>query len=359
MDAKRTTIPSPGLLMIVGTYTSSGSQGVYAYGVQPVSGTPTQLAAVQVLNPSYVAINPDHSRIYAVSENGPDDSMVAAIGLDCHTGRMRVLGSVNSCGWSPCHIAMIGTGALAVANYGSGSLAVLGINADGTVAACRQLLQWDDHGSPPRQATSHLHFSMPTPDGRRLIATNLGGDCLYVMRIGHNGSGTPTLSEERVVRVADGCGPRHFVFSRSGTMLHVLTELSCEVMTFGYSSESGRMQLLQSVKIAQSGAGGDIQLSPDGLTLYASVRCSGCDGVAIMRITPEGLPEVVAFQPTGGHPRSLAITPDGRLLMAACRDSNAVQVYARNAKSGLLTHVSGSDVSVSMPVCVKFVDPNR
>ena len=77
MDAKRTTIPSPGLLMIVGTYTSSGSQGVYAYGVQPVSGTPTQLAAVQVLNPSYVAINPDHSRIYAVSENGPDDSMVA------------------------------------------------------------------------------------------------------------------------------------------------------------------------------------------------------------------------------------------------------------------------------------------
>ncbi len=358
MDAKPTPDPAPSLLMIVGTYTSRGSQGVYAYGLQP-SGTARQLAAVQVLNPSYVAVSPDHSRIYAVSENGPCDSMVAAIGLDEHTGRMRVLGSVNSCGWSPCHIAMVGTDALAVANYGSGSLAVLGINADGTVAPCRQLLQWDDHGTPPRQATSHLHFSMPTPDGRRLIATNLGGDCLYVMRIGHDGCGVPTLSEEHVVRVAACSGPRHFVFSHGGTMLHVLTELSCEVLTFSYSPESGRLKLLQSVKIAQSGAGGDIQLSPDGLTMYASVRCSGCDGVAIMRITPSGLPEVVAFQPTGKHPRSLAITPDGNLLMAACRDSDAVQVYARDAASGLLAHVPGSDVPVSMPVCVKFVDPNR
>ncbi len=358
MDAKHPPNPNQSLLMIVGTYTSRGSQGVYAYGLQRPFGAATQLAAVQVLNPSYVAVSPDRSRIYAVSENGPDDSMVATIGLDRHTGRMRVLGSVNSCGWSPCHIALAGGDSLAVANYGSGSLALMGIGADGMATRCRQLLQWDDHGAPPRQATSHLHFSMPTPNGRRLIATNLGGDCLYVMRMGRDASGVLTLSKEQTVRVAAGSGPRHFVFSHDGTMLHVLTELSCEVMTFSYDSESGRLQLLHSVKIAQSGAGGDIQLSPDGQTLYASVRCSQCDGVSIMRIAPSGLPQAVAFQPTGKHPRSLAITPDGQLLMAACRDSDAVQVYARDAASGLLTHLPGSDVAVSMPVCVKFVDPN-
>lgn len=359
MDANLPSIPAHGLLMIVGTYTARGSQGVYAYGLQQPQGSATQLAAVQVLNPSYVAISPDHSHIYAVSENGPDDSMVAAIALNAHTGGMRVLGSVNSCGWSPCHIAMIGGDTLAVANYGSGSLAVLGIGSNGTVSPCRQLLQWHDHGAPPRQATSHLHFSMPTPDGRRLIATNLGGDCLYVMRIGRDAGEAPALSEESVVRVAAGSGPRHFVFNREGTMLHLLTELSCEVMTFSYSPESGRLQLLQSVKIAPGGAGGDIQLSPDGLTLYASVRCSQCDGVAIMRIAASGLPKMVAFQPTGKHPRSLAITPDGQMLMAACRDSDAVQAYTRNAESGLLTRLSGCDVAVSMPVCVKFAEVDR
>ena len=347
------------LLMIVGTYTGRGSQGVYAYGLQRPDVAATQLAAVQVLNPSYVAVSPDRNRIYAVSENGPYDSIVATISLDWSTGKMRVLCSVNSCGWSPCHIAMIGGDTLAVANYGSGSLALLGISPDGMATPCRKLLQWDDHGTSPRQATSHLHFSMPTPDGRRLIATNLGGDCLYVMRMGRDAHGNATLSEEQTVRVPEGSGPRHFVFGHDGSMLHVLTELSCEVMTFGYSPESGQMQLLQSVKIAQSGAGGDIQLSPDGQTLYASVRCSQCDGVAIMRITSSGLPKMVAFQPTGKHPRSLAITPNGQMLMAACRDSDAVQVYARDASSGLLTHVPGSDVAVNMPVCVKFVETNR
>lgn len=356
MDANQPPTTAHGLLMIVGTYTARGSQGVYAYGLQQPQGAATQLAAVQVLNPSYVAISPDRSRIYAVSENGPDDSMVAAIALNARTGAMRVLNSVNSCGWSPCHIALLSTDTLAVANYGSGSLAVLGIEAGGAVSPCRQLLQWDHHGAPPRQATSHLHFSMPTPDGRRLIATNLGGDCLYVMRMERDASGALTLSEESVVKVAAGSGPRHFTFNREGTMLHLLTELSCEVMTFSYNPESGRLQLLQSVKIAQSGAGGDIQLSPDGLTLYASVRCSQCDGVAIMRILGGALPKIVAFQPTGKHPRSLAITHDGQMLMAACRDSDAVEAYARNAESGLLTHMPHSNVAVSMPVCVKLVE---
>ena len=41
-------------------------------------------------------------------------------------------------------------------------------------------------------------------------------------------------------------------------------------------------------------------------------------------------------------------------MLAACRDSNVIQVYKRNEVTGLLedTH---QDIVVDMPVCVQFV----
>ena len=55
-----------------------------------------------------------------------------------------------------------------------------------------------------------------------------------------------------------------------------------------------------------------------------------------------------------GTERNFNITPNGKYLLAACRDSNVIQVYKRNEVTGLLedTH---QDIVVDMPVCVQFV----
>jgi 6-phosphogluconolactonase (cycloisomerase 2 family) len=62
----------------------------------------------------------------------------------------------------------------------------------------------------------------------------------------------------------------------------------------------------------------------------------------------------VGYQKTGIHPRNFNITPNGKFLLCACRDSNIIQVFEIDKETGLLkdTH---QDISVDKAVCVKFV----
>jgi 6-phosphogluconolactonase (cycloisomerase 2 family) len=61
----------------------------------------------------------------------------------------------------------------------------------------------------------------------------------------------------------------------------------------------------------------------------------------------------VGFQPTGIHPRNFGITPNGELLLCACRDSNKVQIFRRDKQTGLLSD-TGRAIEMSRPTCVQF-----
>ena len=99
---------------------------------------------------------------------------------------------------------------------------------------------------------------------------------------------------------------------------------------------------------------GDIHISPDGKFLYASNRLKA-DGLAIFSIHPEnGMLTKVGYQLTGIHPRNFIITPNGKYLLVACRDSNVIQIYERDTDTGLLTDIR-KDIKVDKPVCMKFV----
>ena len=96
-------------------------------------------------------------------------------------------------------------------------------------------------------------------------------------------------------------------------------------------------------------------ITPDGRFLYASNRLKG-DGIAIFSIDPaNGQLTKVGYQLTGVHPRNFVITPNGKFLLCACRDSNVVQVYEIDKQSGLLRDTE-KDIRVSKPVCLKFTN---
>ncbi|MEG1545669.1 MAG: beta-propeller fold lactonase family protein, partial [Bacteroides sp.] len=67
-----------------------------------------------------------------------------------------------------------------------------------------------------------------------------------------------------------------------------------------------------------------------------------------------GMLTKVGYQLTGIHPRNFIITPNGKYLLVACRDSNIIQVYERDVNTGLLTDIH-KGIKVSKPVCIKFV----
>ena len=150
-----------------------------------------------------------------------------------------------------------------------------------------------------------------------------------------------------------GEGPRHTEFHPNGRFAYVIGELSGNVTTMQYAN--GKFTVVQSIEADSLHASGsaDIHISPDGRFLYASTRLKG-DGIAIFAINAtDGTLTKVGYQPTGIHPRNFIITPDGRFLLCACRDSNVIQVFSINPASGLLVDTH-RDIAFSKPVCLKL-----
>ena len=151
--------------------------------------------------------------------------------------------------------------------------------------------------------------------------------------------------------VEPGNGPRHLVFHPTLPVAYLINELSGNVVVFDY--KEGDMQAKQYIAADTVNAKGsaDIHISPDSKYLYASNRLKA-DGLAIFRINEtDGTLQKVGYQLTGIHPRNFAITPNGKYVLVACRDSNCIQIFERNADTGLLTD-TGKAIEIKEPMFV-------
>ena len=154
---------------------------------------------------------------------------------------------------------------------------------------------------------------------------------------------------------ADGSGPGHMCFHPDGKRAYVITELSGDVVVM--DTEGGRTaEIIQTAKADTVGGEGsaDIHLSPDGRFLYASCRLKA-DGLAVFRVSAEtGKIERTGYCPTGKHPRNFAITPNGRYILVACRDENAIEIYSVDKDTGMPVD-TGKRIPAKAPVCVRWI----
>ena len=164
-----------------------------------------------------------------------------------------------------------------------------------------------------------------------------------------------TKGTPEAFKVAPGSGPRHLIFNSDGKFAYLINEIGGTVIAFRYAD--GMLDEIQTVAADTVNAqgSGDIHLSPDGKYLYASNRLKA-DGVAIFKVDEtNGTLTKVGYQLTGIHPRNFIITPNGKYLLVACRDTNVIQIFERDQATGLLTDIK-KDIKVDKPVCLKFVD---
>lgn len=340
--------------MFVGTYTDKGSSGVYSFSFDQETGESTLEDSARIGNPSYLVLAPDDSFMYCVSEYKGEDATVNAFVINPKSGRMRIMNKVSAFGDDPCSITIHGH-KIITANYSSGSVCLFDIEKDGTLYGINETYQYKNPSGidSVRQSESHIHTVTKSLDGHYLFATDLGGDCIYKFEL------RPEFKEitSDSINLPKGCGPRHITFTPDAKYMYVITELSDEVIVFDYEATRGLLTQKQIVKASTDSArgGADIHVSPDGKYLYASVRLKN-DGVAIFKIQDDGTLEKVGYQTTAKHPRNFAITPNGKYLLVACRDGNVIQVYERNADTGLLTD-TGNDIYLSQPACIQFANP--
>jgi 6-phosphogluconolactonase (cycloisomerase 2 family) len=99
----------------------------------------------------------------------------------------------------------------------------------------------------------------------------------------------------------------------------------------------------------------DIHLSSNGKFLYASNR-SKADGIAVFSVHPDdGKLTAVTYQATGLHPRNFIISPNGKYLLCATRNSNAIQIFAIDSATGYLQD-TGKGIQLPQPVCLQWVN---
>src|SRR5271170_6664849 len=144
-------------LLFVGTGTTTGSKGIYAYQFDPARGDlkPLGLAA-EASSPSFIALSPDGKFLFAVNEidsyQGAKTGAVSSYTIDKAAGKLTLINTVPSGGSGPCHLSTDHTGqVLLVANYTGGSAASFLIGADGRLSNAVSEFHYDSHGAGPGQ----------------------------------------------------------------------------------------------------------------------------------------------------------------------------------------------------------------
>lgn len=336
------------------------SKGIYAFRFDSKSGKLDPLGLVAEANrPSFLALHPNRRFLYAVAEE--KGGAVSAFRIDAQTGKLTLLNTVSSKGTGPCYVRVDRTGKnVLVANYGSGSVAVLPIDADGKLRESTSFFQHTGTvADPKRQGGPHAHSFNPSPDNRFAVAADLGLDELLVYRF-NAAAGTITPNQPPFTKTAPRSGPRHFAFHPNGKNAYAINEISCTMTAFDYNAKAGVLKEIQTtstlpadVKVTPQMSTAEVQVHPSGKFLYGSNR--GHDTIAVFSIAPKGMLTLIENVATQGKiPRNFGIDPTGSFLLAANQDSNTIVVFRIDKKTGRLTP-TGQTVEAPAPICVKFV----
>ncbi|HYI15270.1 MAG TPA: lactonase family protein [Thermomicrobiales bacterium] len=355
-------------LVYVGTYTGippeprGRGEGIYAFQMDLDDGAlkPVSMNA-GVPNPSFLAAHPDGRTLYAANEtttlDGQPGGAVSAFAIDRESGGLTFLNRQSSHGTDPCHVSIDRSGrTVMVANYTSGSIAVLPIGAGGRLGPASDVHQHRGSGpNPERQAGPHAHFITPDATDRFVLVADLGLDQVLIYRLDAE-RGTLTAHEPPAAELPPGSGPRHLAFNPSAPVIYVINELASTISSCTWDGEAGKLRVLDTITTLPDGFDGrsscaEVRVAPSGRFVYGSNR--GHDSIAIFAVDPgDGTLAPAGHVATqGANPRNVTIDPTGTFLLAANQDSDTIVTFRIDRDTGGLT-ATGHVTSVPSPVCV-------
>jgi 6-phosphogluconolactonase (cycloisomerase 2 family) len=191
VEKRAVTTPSPSSsttrsLAFVGSFTTAQRKargmGIDVYRVDPESGTwqPTDHVP-DLVNPSFLITDPARNVLYFVHG---DSDHATALSIDASSGTLRLLGKAATGGMNGVHQALDPSRRfLIVANYASGSLSVLPVRPDGSLADFTQVLDLPGQTGPHRteQTCAHPHHTVFAPSGCFLLVPDKGLDRVFVV----------------------------------------------------------------------------------------------------------------------------------------------------------------------------------
>lgn len=347
------------VLLVAGSYNPAGKEGIRLYSFDQGRGDLKLISTFAgVANPSYVAPSQDGKHLFAVSESDSPSDALYTLALDEATKRISIIDSVHVGGAAPCHVGLSQDKRhLFTANYNGGSLTAIALGKGGELRReSKQVRIFSGRGHhPERQTASHAHF-VASPEKDKLWVSDLGLDSIHIFTIQRDKASGHALAlhREEGISLPKGYGPRHIAFSPNGRYAYVITELAGKIVGLRREGRQWRMFTETLADSLQSAGSADIHISPDGGFVYSSHRLQQ-DGIAIHRIAQDGTLAYIGYQRTGKHPRNFALSPSGAYLLVACRDSDRIEVYRRDAMTGLLRLV-GTPIAFPRVSSLRFME---
>jgi 6-phosphogluconolactonase len=313
----------------VGTYNPNG-EGLYRFTVDPQTGALDQKTLVSKLpNAAQLTVSHDGKTLYLASE--VEQGVVQALRIG-DNGELSALNQVASGGAGPVYLSLTPNGRhLLVANYISGTIAVLPVKSDGSLgeatdthqdqgeagaakpdAAVEGSFAISDHNGP------HAHMIAADPSGKFVFSTDLGLDRIYQYRFDDR-SGKLTPNDPPFINASSkGAGPRHFVFTPKGDGLWLINEEASTLTHYSLNSESGTLKEGKTISALPKGYKGTsfaagLVLSHDGKQLYVANRLH--NSIAHFTVTADGtLTHQDDVWTRGDYPRTLTLDNQGRWL---------------------------------------------
>jgi 6-phosphogluconolactonase len=331
-------------LAYVGSYTwhtEATGRGITAYRRDGATLTP--LGELATPAPSYLIADPRRPVIYAVNELA--EGTVTSYAVD-GAGGIEALSSQPTGGIEPCHLMLRGD-ELIVANYTSGSVAVLPVDADGVIGPHTDVVRHQGRGpNPERQDGPHAHFVHAGP-GDQVTVVDLGLD-----RLLHFDLVDGRLSPAGETAAPAGSGPRHLV-THPGGAWYVTAELESAVLTFVRDPATGWLTHTTTGPATactpdRPNQPSGLELSADGRRLYVANR--GSNTIATFEVRVDGSLRAIGEVGSGGDwPRQLTLVDD--LLFVTNQRSHCVASFRLDPATGL-PEPTGEQVTVDAPASI-------
>ncbi len=342
--------------IFVGTYAESGGPGLQRLGLHATRGWVCEDAFAGARNASFGAYSARHDLHYLVDEHRTGTVGVFRRSED----DWQEVARVATEGEDPCYVALdADEGMLAVANYGSGTIAVFRLDpATGIPIDNPDVRANAGHGPVrDRQEGPHAHCVRFGPDGTWLFHVDLGTDELLAYGLDPK---TNRLGERRVGYAAPaGSGPRHLIFHPKLPLAILVSELASTLTVLRV--EGGTLQRVHQASTLPDGftddsIAGHLSLDRSGTRIYVTNR--GHDSVAVFDWAESGAPRLLQHVPSGGaSPRAFLLLEEERLFVLANEEENSVTVFALRDDGTLAPH--HQSIAVQAPVFVFAGPPSR
>lgn len=335
----------------VGTYNPNG-EGLYRFTVDPQSGALSNKTRVsQLPDAAQLTVSHDGKTLYLASEEEKGVIQALRIGKN---GELSVLNQVASGGADPVYLSLSPSGKhLLVANYVSGSIAVLPVLADGKLGEATDTRQ--NEGEPgaakPQAAVEgsfaisdhngpHAHMISTDPSGKFVFATDLGLDRIYQYRFDDNTGKLTPNTPSFISASSPGAGPRHFVFTPQGDGMWLINEEASTLTRYSLDNHTGTLTegktfsaLPKEYKGTSFAAG--LVLSQDGKQLYVANRLH--NSIGHFSVKADGtLTQEEDVWTRGDYPRTLTLDKQGRWLYVMNQRSDNITRF-RVAQDGKLS----------------------